>query len=104
VTDADLDDGRRGDVDRALLGTADRQRRELLAIANQPAHRTRALALLGTLPPDHDALPSTAVRILQVFADQVAGLRRAVEVAAYLPGDTPRAAARAAGRATMLHG
>jgi len=55
VTDADLDDRGRGDVDRAVLGAAGGQRRELLAIADQAACGAGALALLGALPPDHDA-------------------------------------------------
>jgi hypothetical protein len=55
--DPHLDDRRRGDLDRPILGAADRQRRELLAIAHQLAHHARALALLGALPSDHDAVP-----------------------------------------------
>src|SRR5262245_23741188 len=55
VADAHLDDRRRRDVDRALLGPADRQPGELLAIADQAAQGAGPLALLGALPPDHAA-------------------------------------------------
>jgi hypothetical protein len=65
VADPYLDDRGRGDLDRALLGATHRERSELLAVADQTAQGARSLALLGALPPDHDALGSTDPRILQ---------------------------------------